>query len=473
MPPCSSASRRRARGRRSPASSSPATRSSGVTPRPWATCSPRCPGVYLWRGGFIGRPEPVNFQGRGATLGRVLSRRRALRGRRAWTASRWIRRSSRSASSTGSRWSDGPDCSGSISSPAATTAWRPARASPSPAVTATSPATKARSSADSIAGSASRWPADYLSSPTASGASSTYSNTQVWAAGELRPRADGRAAVPAASARRPTGGRSSSPTRPERHDRCRASTRRAPTRSSDWRCASATTGLGPGLDLLYARTGWDGAGLEQQIDQIGGYALAYRAPTFAVGRVGVPSDPVDAARCARHGSAGLRSRPFTAERRSGAPAPLRRPQQRLRLPGGRAEPVRGPRAHGHRAARQDGRRAVDPRPTRRRTSRDFEAAIGFERGAARPSGSATLATAAFSPFGYAEFLRIPSLAPVARDRVGHGRRADRAASLDHPGGLVQRSAGGTRRGHPADPLADRRAPSARSSCASFPAASST
>ncbi len=25
------------------------------------------PGVYLWRGGFIGRPEPVNFQARGAT----------------------------------------------------------------------------------------------------------------------------------------------------------------------------------------------------------------------------------------------------------------------------------------------------------------------------------------------------------------------------------------------------------------------
>ena len=25
------------------------------------------PGVYLWRGGFIGRPEPVNYQGRGAT----------------------------------------------------------------------------------------------------------------------------------------------------------------------------------------------------------------------------------------------------------------------------------------------------------------------------------------------------------------------------------------------------------------------
>src|SRR6185295_7532855 len=25
------------------------------------------PGVYIWRGGFIGRPEPVNYQGRGAT----------------------------------------------------------------------------------------------------------------------------------------------------------------------------------------------------------------------------------------------------------------------------------------------------------------------------------------------------------------------------------------------------------------------
>ncbi len=25
------------------------------------------PGVFLWRGGFIGRPEPVNYQARGAT----------------------------------------------------------------------------------------------------------------------------------------------------------------------------------------------------------------------------------------------------------------------------------------------------------------------------------------------------------------------------------------------------------------------
>ena len=25
------------------------------------------PGVYLWRGGFLGRPEPVNYQGRGST----------------------------------------------------------------------------------------------------------------------------------------------------------------------------------------------------------------------------------------------------------------------------------------------------------------------------------------------------------------------------------------------------------------------
>ena len=25
------------------------------------------PGVYLWRGGFTGRPEPVNFRGRGAS----------------------------------------------------------------------------------------------------------------------------------------------------------------------------------------------------------------------------------------------------------------------------------------------------------------------------------------------------------------------------------------------------------------------
>ena len=45
------------------------------------------PGVYLWRGGYIGRPEPVNFQGRGRHLGRVLSSTACPTSRRAWTAS--------------------------------------------------------------------------------------------------------------------------------------------------------------------------------------------------------------------------------------------------------------------------------------------------------------------------------------------------------------------------------------------------
>ena len=75
--------------------------------------------------------------------------------RRAWTASRWIPRSSPSASSIGSRSNDGPDCCGSTSSPAGTTGSRPARASPSRGATATSPGTRARSSAGSPRASAS------------------------------------------------------------------------------------------------------------------------------------------------------------------------------------------------------------------------------------------------------------------------------------------------------------------------------
>ena len=31
------------------------------------TCSLQVPGVYVWRGGFTGRPEQVDFEGRGAS----------------------------------------------------------------------------------------------------------------------------------------------------------------------------------------------------------------------------------------------------------------------------------------------------------------------------------------------------------------------------------------------------------------------
>ena len=57
----------RAPRRRSPASCSPAIPSSGATPPRVGDLLTQVPGVFLWRGGFIGRPEPVNYQGRGAT----------------------------------------------------------------------------------------------------------------------------------------------------------------------------------------------------------------------------------------------------------------------------------------------------------------------------------------------------------------------------------------------------------------------
>jgi hypothetical protein len=47
-----------------------------------------------------------------------------------------------------------------------------------------------------------------------------------------------------------------------------------------WR--RSAEGLGPRVDLLYSRTGWDGAGIDQQVNQVGG-ALAYRTATFGVG----------------------------------------------------------------------------------------------------------------------------------------------------------------------------------------------
>ena len=61
---------------------------------------------------------------------------------------------------------------------------------------------------------------------------------------------------------------------------------------------SRDDGTGSGLDLIYARTGWDGARVDQQINQIGGM-LSYRAPPFSLGASGFHRTrwtPLDAGR---------------------------------------------------------------------------------------------------------------------------------------------------------------------------------
>ena len=101
------------------------------------------PGVYLWRGGYIGRPEPVNFQGRGATSAEYyldgvpyVAAGRRQRGGGSRAVLDQLSRPGRGGALA--RVS-----SGSTSSPGGTTGSLPARASRSPGATATSPATRA------------------------------------------------------------------------------------------------------------------------------------------------------------------------------------------------------------------------------------------------------------------------------------------------------------------------------------------
>jgi hypothetical protein len=122
-----------------------------------------------------------------------------------------------------------------------------------------------------------------LSSPTASGRSSNYSNTQLWAQGSYIPSPKFGVQyqlIRSAPNRRPfvistagiddTIGLGYKATRTDAQIRVSLAGRRA------------TEGLGPRADLIYARSAWDGAGLDQQNNQIGGY-LSFRAATFSVG----------------------------------------------------------------------------------------------------------------------------------------------------------------------------------------------
>jgi TonB-dependent Receptor Plug Domain len=125
--------------------------------------------------------------------------------------------------------------------------------------------------------------ADYLSSPTASGRRSDYSNTQIWAQGSyiptpqfgvqyqlIRSAPNRRSFIINNAGVDDTIGLGYKARRTDAQIRVSLATKRA------------REGLGPRIDLLYNRTGWSGGGLEQQINQIGGY-LSYRAPTFSLG----------------------------------------------------------------------------------------------------------------------------------------------------------------------------------------------
>ena len=362
------------------------------------------PGVYLWRGGFIGRPEPVNFQGRGATsteyyldglpyvpagvdsigvdpallsisfLERIeVERWPGLL--RVWLFTRrHDRRAPRSRIGIARGDRDFARYEGSLE----------------------------RRGASGVGFGLA---ADYLNSPTASGTSSSYSNTQFWAQGSYIP----------------------SPGFGLQYQLLRSAPNRRPFVRSDivpddtlglgfdatrsdaqLRLAlrSRADGLGSSLDVLYGRTGWDGGGVDQQINQIGA-AAGHRAETASLGVTafhrtrGTPRD--------LRASAGWTPSPQVA-----AAAELVYQRHRgdrhsnyIALSGG-VQPVRGLALT---ASARLGDQVVAPAiiADTAQKLRDLQVMVGWERQRlALQVGWAR--TSEFSPFGYAEFPRIATLA---------------------------------------------------------------
>ena len=256
------------------------------------------PGVYLWRGGFIGRPEPVNFQGRGAT-----------------SAEYYLDGMPYVAAGVDSIAVDPALFSISFLDRIEVERWpgqirvylftrRHDRLAPRSRIAIARGDNnfaryEARLERRFPSGLGFALAADYLSSPTASGSSSDYSNTQIWAQGSYIPSRQVRRAVPAGPLAPQAPARSSSRSATlERHDRRSGTRPRGPMPRSGWRSDRGRTAPGAGLDLIYARSAWDGAGLDQQINQIGGYALVPGAELLAR-RLGLSPHALDPARCSR------------------------------------------------------------------------------------------------------------------------------------------------------------------------------
>ncbi|MEO7985748.1 MAG: Plug domain-containing protein [Gemmatimonadales bacterium] len=238
------------------------------------------PGVYLWRGGFIGRPEPLNFEGQGAA-----------------SAEYYLDGLPYVAAGIDSVAVDPALFSISFLERIEVEKW--------PGLLRVSLFTRShdriapRSRIGIARGDRNfaryegdlehRFPsglgfslaADYLSSPTASVTSSSYSNTQVFAQGSyvpsarfgvqyqlIRSRPTRRAFVISDAIPDDTIGPGFKGTRTDAQMRLSLHSR--------------VDGQGPSLDLVYGRSAWDGEGLDQQINQIGGY-VSYRAPTFSIG----------------------------------------------------------------------------------------------------------------------------------------------------------------------------------------------
>jgi hypothetical protein len=364
------------------------------------------PGVYLWRGGYIGRPEPVNYRGRGASSAEyyldgipyvpagidsvavdpalfsleLLDRIEVER----WPGQLQIHLFTRQHDRAAARSRIG---------------------------IARGDNSFARYNAELERRYASGFgfglSGDYLSSPTRSAVGSEYSNTQLWAQASYHPTpwvGLQYQLIRSAPNRRPyvvddaglddTIGPGYKATRTDAQ--LRLSLRKR------------TDGLGSRLDVIYARSAWDGGGIDQQNNQIGGVAT-YRKPLFSVS-----------------GSVFNRTRwtPLDARLSLGVSpvGPLSGSAElvHLRHYGGRASDyadlaagvqlVRGLVLTGStRLGKVVAAPAVPTDPEQ--DVRDYEATLGWNR--ARLGFQVSYSrTSAFSSFGYADFPTVPTFAPA-------------------------------------------------------------
>ena len=364
------------------------------------------PGVYLWRGGYTGRPEPLNFQGRGASSAEYyldgvpygpagidsiavdpvllslvfLDRVEVERWPGQIRVRLFSRRNDRLASRSRIAISRGDD-----------------------------------DYARYDAGLERRFQSglgfalagDYLNSPTASGLSSEYSNTGVWIQGSYHPTAWVGLQyqwVRTAPNRRPyvidDAGAEDTIGAGYKAERTDAQIRLSLRKRKD--------DLGPRADVIYARTGWDGGGVNQQNNQIGGY-LSYRAARYSIGASvfhGTRWTPLDV-----RATAGLS--PI-------GPFSISAELVHLRHFGGRAsdyanlsagiEPVRGLALTGMaRLGKAVAAPSILSDPAQ--DVRDLQGALAWNRGRLGIQ-VAYSRTSAFAPYGYADFPEIPGIAPA-------------------------------------------------------------
>ena len=389
------------------------------------------PGVYVWRGGFTGRPEQVDFEGRGAS-----------------SVEYYLDGVPYVAQGVDSIAVDPSLFSISFLERVEVERWpgvlkvhlftqRHDRLAPRSRVgIARGDREFARYEGDLER----RFPsgigfgvaADYLNSPTASGVTSDYSNTQVWGQGGyvptrrfgvqyqlIRSRPKRQAFTVAGMTPSDTIGLGYTATRTDAQIRVALRSRE--------------DGTGSGLDLIYARSAWDGAGIDQQTNQIGGYA-SFRAPTFSVGASGFHRTrwtPLDI-----RGTVGWSPiAPFTAN----LEAVLQhhyggRSSKYVALAGG-LTPMRWRRAHRHGAAGGRGRGAVHSR-------RHLPTDPGL-RGAARMEREAARRRGGLQPDVGVQSVRVRGLrrdsgAGSVVDRgLADRQRARGAALVAHAAELVQ------------------------------------